>query len=339
MNPNDVADETKLPVQLREYNDTTDKPCIIEMCRNVYGGTDETPKAVSLFAKSKVCKPYVLTAGKKVVGFCNVRILHTEEGEGHAVLLESVRVSEGTRGCGYGTILIEEVMGAVKAFCDSPRAIRFLATTVPDNSAMRRIFEKTPWACRGISQIWPDFYPLLELRKAGVDATGRLLDILEVSQYIPQHAKDAVPEWERLYNPEEILVTMKRLQEHGSSFLRAAFYNLDTPEQASRFLECQVGEAEGRSVWKLERPNKPPVLLFVQRRCLDYSEPQPDDTLSACVADIEGAECCVAFAGADKELQFFKIGFDSAISREMMNNSPLLSKVKSDAFMVFEATL
>ena len=66
----------------------------------------------------------------------------------------------------------------------------------------------------------------------------------------------------------------------------------------------------------LERANKPPVLLFVQRRCVDCSEPQPDDTLSACVADIEGAECCVEFAGANKELTFFKIGFHSAISRD-----------------------
>ena len=56
------------------------------------------------------------TVGKKDVGFCNVRMLHTEEGEGHAVLLESVRVSEGTRGCGYVTIIIEEVMCAVKSF-------------------------------------------------------------------------------------------------------------------------------------------------------------------------------------------------------------------------------
>lgn len=106
--------------------------------------------------------------------------------------IEGVRVAEGARGQGFGVQVGKEAMNAIVADTDSTLTIRFLLATDFDNFAMRRIFERTGWACRGCFEIWPSSKPFQPVSEQGEDAGSRYLDLLGISSSLPPTAMPAV---------------------------------------------------------------------------------------------------------------------------------------------------
>lgn len=319
----------------RSYRDE-DHEDVLELCKNIYGGRDYVPRVVAACAADSSCSPRVIQSGSKVVAFCNVRVLESDDEDHHVIYIEAVRVSESVQGRGLGTRILQETMDVTLAGVTSTKTVRFLSTTIPENMAMRRIFEKAGWACRSYAQIWPSYSAVLDVNESGNDVRHRVLDLLGVSCFIPHSAMAAIPLWEQVTESEEILRTMQTLREAGSCFLQPRYYSLDTATGASKFLQSQFCKEEGRTVWKLERELKPPVLVFLRLRTIQPSDPQPDQVASACAVDISGAECCIAFVASRQDLGCFRIVFDPAISSEAMKKSVLLSKLATSTFMIFE---
>lgn len=310
---------------------------VVELCKDVYGGADYLPKILAALPEDPCCSPRVIHDGCKVVAFCNVRVFESDDESHDVIYIEAVRVSEAVRGQGFGTRIVEETMNAAVADANSARVIRFLSTTISQNMAMRRIFEKAGWACRGYSEIWPSYNTVQTISESGEDARGQFLDLLHVSSLIPSAAEANIPLWEQVSDAGEILRILEELREGGGSFLLPRYFSLDTAAGASKFLQSKYSEEEGRTIWKLERDGKLPVIVFIRVLTVHPSDQQPGQIISACVPDISGAECCVAFAASRRDLGCFRIVFDTVVTAEEMKKSALLSKVETSTFMIFEA--
>lgn len=308
---------------------------VLELCKNVYG-TDYVPKTLAAYTADSACSPRVIQSGSKVVAFCNVRVLESDDEDHDVLFIEAIRVSGDLQGRGLGTRILQQTMDVLLGSANSTKIIRFLSTTVPQNKAMRRIFEKTGWACRGCVQIWPSYNIFRDANESGNDVQGRFLDLLDVSSFIPHCAMASIPRWEQVTEAKEVLRIMRSIQDDGSCFLLPRYYAVDTATGASKFLQSEFCKEEGRTIWKLERELKPPVLVFLRLRTVQPSDPQPDQVVSACAVDICGAECCVAFVASRQDLGCFRIVFDPAISSEAMKKSVLLSKLETSTFMIFE---
>lgn len=309
---------------------------VIDLCKSVYGGTDYVPKVLEALPEDSRCSPRVIHDGSKVIAFCNVRNFESDDESHDVIYIEAVRVAESVRGQGFGTRILEETMYAAVANSGSTRMIRFLSTTVPGNLSMRRIFEKAGWACRGYSQIWPSYNTVTAISKSGQNACGRFLDLMDLGTLVPAEAKASIPLWEQVMDGQEILSILRVLHRSGGSFLLPRYFSLNTAAGAAKFLESKYCADEGRTVWKLEREGQLPMIVFLSLRTVQPSDQQPGQCISACVSNLSGAECCVAFVASRQDLGCFRIVFDTTLTEEEIKKSAFLSKVETSSFMIFE---
>lgn len=321
----------------RRYN-AQDFDDVVELCKNVYGGKDYVPRILEALSSDPLCSPRVICQGDKVVAFCNVRLLESDADSHHVVYIEAVRVSEANRRQGLATRIVQETMDTEIARVNSPNPVRFFSTTVQDIVAMRTIFERTGWACRGLSLIWPSDATLSAIKDFSADVRGRYLDLLNVSSFIPPAAKQCIPHWRQLHDSRDILRALEDLRARGGCFLLPRYYSLNTATGASKFLQSQFSKQERRKVWMLERDDRPPVTIFVSVKTVAPSNPQPDQIVSVCAADVSGVECCIAFLASQEDMTCFRITLDPLISPEEIKKSPLLSKVGFSSFLIYETT-
>lgn len=332
-------------VTYRPYDESLDREQVIEMCKNVDGGRDYLPGVLTPFHEDPSCRARAALVGNDVVAFCNARVLTKEYDLQDVVFLEGVRVAETERRRGFGRYIVSQTVETVSrdmmACTDEhdalDRQVRFLSVTIDENVAMQGVFEQIGWALFARACIWPSSDVVDALCKPSVGTKVQLLEALQISDLVPEHAKQAVPYWVQTTCPEEILRTMQELRQRGASYLLPKYYALETATGASKFLQTKYCDTEQRAVWRLARPEKPPILLFTQ---VFNKEPtlgiMPDQSLSACVVDREGVECCVAFAESRAELGYFRITFDPAISREDIQASQFLSKIATEEYYIYE---
>lgn len=327
----------------RAYREIDDRGQIVEMCKNVFGGADYIPHVLKAYGEDPSCFPRVATIGSKVVAFCNLRILENDDDHQDVYLLEAVRVAESERGKGFGNFVVEETLRGFSkavqprnAYTHLDKQVRLLSVTVLSNLRMQKIFEKTGWTPCGVVHLWPSHSAVEGIKKSGIDFEGRLLEVLKVTEFIPEHALAAVTQWRQTTSPAEILQVLRQLRRAGASHLISGYYLPDTASRASRFLCSEYADVEKRSVWKLERADKPPALLLMQVETVQPFCHSPHGLLSACVVDLEGAECCVAFASSREELGCFQIAFDPAINNDVFTKSPSLSAVETSRYITYE---
>lgn len=76
--------------------------------------------------------------------------------------------------------------------------------------------------------------------------------------------------------------------------------------------------------------------VFIHLQTAKPLDPYPGQVMAACVADLCGAEGCVAFAASREDLGYFRIAFDFMLAGKAMKKSALPCKEESTGFMIFE---
>lgn len=321
---------------LREYNHSTDYEQVSEVCKNVYNGTDRVPSCLHIYSRSAFSLPHVVSIDGQVIAFINAIIIQPDDVNRPVYHVEALRVADIMRGRGIGTYMLEQLLLTLQKRNPSAESIRFLSSTIPANITMCHIFNNSNWACRGHVNMWPSKAAMSALKNDVSLQDVPLLQALGVKNFVGENTLTSMSQWVQISDPSQIIDAMQQIREAGGSYLLPGYYASDTAIGASRFLDAHYAEPEQRSIWLLQRPNKPPVMVAIRERIVDRLRVAPVCTMSTCAVDVEGAECCVAFGALRLGFHRFIAIFDAAISLDMLKRSKLLSKIKCERYMIYE---
>ena len=125
---------------LRPYSSARDYFNLKEMCKDVYGGTDDLPTKAQSLQDDLSCEFLVLEdpANGALVASGNLRRMGHGEEES-CYFIEAIRVSPQYEGMGICTLLMRELVHRAKS---QHKALEILSCTIDSNEAMKRVFSK-----------------------------------------------------------------------------------------------------------------------------------------------------------------------------------------------------
>lgn len=331
----DGANGALTNITLRKYNHECDYDQVVDVCGGQIDGLEQIPASLPHFASSALDHPYVLCEFEKIVAFMNAQVLVTANAMEQIVYLEGLRVAESEKGKGVGTLCVESIIKAMLSNYSPEQNVRFFVTTLSCGPATR-IFQKLGWHARIHVHLWPATESLVHAMENGFDKSSRLLHALDLDKFVPEKATEAIQSWEELETAEHIASVVRTLAHHKCSDLVMKRYSVDTLCNMIEFLDSKWAVIEGRSVWKLDRAHKAPLVVFIRRQAFDVRYPATFCNISAIAHDRDGAEAVVAFMDSLKGLGLYILLFDSTISPDVFKESALLSNnlTTRSAFLV-----
>lgn len=122
--------------KIRPFDPVTDQVALVEMCRHVYGGTDDLPQKALRYSKDPTCQFFALVNDHNIpTAVANLR--HFDDyNNNQQWWLEGVRVSEEQRNNGLAFQLLSAMIDSTT----KPKKV--LSCTIPSNYSMRRVFDK-----------------------------------------------------------------------------------------------------------------------------------------------------------------------------------------------------
>ncbi|PXF40567.1 hypothetical protein BWQ96_09722 [Gracilariopsis chorda] len=305
------------------------------ICRNVYKGVDFAPQIACALSNDVRCAPYVLCDAMNVAAFVNLRLKDYHQNDnGVLISCDCLRVRKDFRAKGMGSAIVKAVMRVAYANFRHHETqnwkVSFLAVTDQDNGVMRHIFSKFRWTSHEVMHVWPASTVVWDAKHQNIP----LLDALHMSQFITAEASALSKQWVKITS-DEILSTMQILRQRGASYQRPLYFDVESAECASAFLNHDLATEEQRSVWRLDRDGEVQGLLFVRTNIREATQPCRHSLISACVIGVKVAESCVMFVAARLHVQFFHVSFDRPIRSEHFSKSRLLSQVPSEPFVIY----
>ncbi|KAI0563986.1 Acyl-CoA N-acyltransferase [Gracilaria domingensis] len=274
-----------------------DIPAVAALSRAALGDDDRICQCIHAFLVCSFRRCFVLVVENEIVGFSMFRILRNKDDTTVTVFFEALRVSPHKRRMNIASLGVTKICLNVM------------------NSLSRYLMPKLNWSALQKAEMWPSYKCYKNMQSMSMVQGATWLETMGSTRHITD---------------EEIRDTIQEIHKLGGSKFIHRLYFCDTHTGASTFLQSEYANIEQRSVWKLQRRNKPPALLFRRRWSIDMADPEKDGIYVAYVADIEGAECCAVFADSQNTQEPFFIIFDAAISVSQMNRSSLLSTIERD---------
>lgn len=146
----------------RPYEPATDHPAVMDMCADVYGGTDPLPQ----YLAAQMAEPGTRVWVAQRDGNSVPESLICCQPRGDALWVWGARTLAAARGCGLGALLLAHTEAHARQ--EHPSLRWLLSTTILANTAMLRLFERQGW--RTLCEV--DIFPRLEV----VLAATRLLE-------------------------------------------------------------------------------------------------------------------------------------------------------------------
>ncbi|PRW33510.1 GCN5 family acetyltransferase [Chlorella sorokiniana] len=146
----------------RAYDPAADHPAVVDMCADVYGGTDPLPK----YLAAQLAEPGTRVWVAQREGSSAPESLICCQPRGDALWVWGARTLAAARGCGLGALLLAHTEAHARQEHASLRWL--LSTTILANTAMLRLFERQGW--HTLCEV--DIFPRLEI----VQAATRLLE-------------------------------------------------------------------------------------------------------------------------------------------------------------------
>ncbi len=322
---------------LRPYDDARDRGQVREICRNVYGGTDRIPHLLPHLAASTSDYPLVLidTASDTVVAFVNLARRFSRASAAPLFLLEAIRVAEHARGRGLGTAITAAAQLHAQRLSHRTASVRIMTTTIPDNRAAARIFDKLQFLPRGICHIWPHPNQIRHLRTDNAAKGAKFHSALEMLDelriVLPLSSSSAC--WTQVRDKTFALEIVRRMSASSGSELFPLWYTPATAEDlVDPFLD--PGGLD-RSVWILQREREVPAIAFV---AIDGNGGHiRDHFASAVVADLDAAEALIAFLAQFSNLGAFCLALDMTLTPAKISQSRILGSVQTDPFIIYES--
>jgi hypothetical protein len=129
--------------KMRPYNPTFDHEHLVEICKDIYGGSDYLPSSAMAYHKDPNCDFQVLSCPETniPVACANLRCM-SNNGGSSAFWLEAVRTSSKHRNQGLGYRLLQSQLQMRVSGSDQSMPRQILSCTVQSNYAMGRVFDK-----------------------------------------------------------------------------------------------------------------------------------------------------------------------------------------------------
>lgn len=341
--------------KVRPYDPSSDRHFVQTLSPSLWDGRDWVPKLIDYCQSDNRNYPFVLVRDDENVplSFVNIRRLSNHfESDGVDVnfqvsrfYVEGVRVSQKRQGEGIGTITVRDAVECVRVE-ERKRNVKktlFLSVTEPENIAMCTIFARTGWKpISGYMHMWPSVRQVSRVRDQ--IAIKKAKKSFFEWHNIPPPTHDAIvgvtQSWRSIKTSGELLSAMESLRERGASGLRPEYFSAEVFKDAVAFLDGAVAEKEGRVVWGLDRNSNGIVVLvslvFARPVIVEKLPNIPRNVISVCAIDQLAAEESVRFLAFDVGLDNFQIGFDTPITMDMFQASPILSSTKTDTFTFYE---
>ncbi|KAL6757369.1 hypothetical protein V8C86DRAFT_1688143 [Haematococcus lacustris] len=238
---------TKTPWRIRPYRHPTDYGAIVDICKDVYGGTDYIPRMLPTYTSQS--HSVLLVAEHEPSS--TVHGIVCADLRGHMAFVFGLRVQASTRGCGLGRHLMAALCGGLPHHFHSLGLgpVHSLATeTILSNTASQRIVRQfmPRLLCR--LDMWPPGSHLSSYEKAlgwpaqqaGPTDPG-ILDHIEGVQETLAADKEAaalLPRWERASSLEQVNAALRGI--------RAAWQlSADVEPQAGSFASGQGPAGDG----------------------------------------------------------------------------------------------
>lgn len=301
----------------------------------MYNGTDFVPHIAHALSSDDQCAPFVLCDEWSVGAFLNVRRRKCPESENSTFFFDGMRVRESMRGKKLGTLTLATAMHAVRSNVHAQHVrneqIAFLAVTNPQNKAMRKVFHNLKWTSHEIMHVWPTADVVIDAKRRNM----RLVDTIDVTKSITTEMAELSKKWTKIFKADEILTGMKLLHEKGASFQQPLYYDVQSAESASTFLDDTLALVEHRSVWRLQVENRLRGVMFVRANIVEDCELCKHSLISACVIDVPAAESCIVHASEHLKLDYFHVVYDAPIRSHDISQSKVLSCAPSEPFVIY----
>lgn len=341
--------------KVRPYNPFLDRHYVRTLCPSLWDGRDWVPKLIDHCVSDKSNHPFVLVSVDEDVplSFVNIRRLGNvfqEDGanvnfEVSRFYVEGVRVSDKRQGEGIGTITVRDALEYVRA--EERKGLvkktLFLSVTEPENIGMCNIFERTGWKpISGYMQMWPSIGEVSRVRhRISAEKTQKsFFEWHKIPPSQPVPITNVVQKWRSIKTSRELSLAMRSLRERGASGLRPEYFSAEVFDDAVGFLSGELAEKEGRVVWALDRENNRLAvvvsLVFIRPVIVEKLPNVPPNVISVCAIDQIAAEESVRYVAFDIGLNDFQIGFDTPITLDMFQASPILSSTETDTFTFYE---
>ena len=238
-------------VIFRPYDPTTDYEDLIEICKDVYGGTDYLPSMAMEYAKDPKSQFMVLSkvedsGGQTIVAVANLKLIISSKSKSIR-WIEAVRTCPKHRGQGLAQHLLSKMMELSQNSTAEHTNSEIWSSTIESNLAMRTIFEKIGLNPRHyIHQL--KFDKLNQIPGWSVnDASGvtpkPLLEACGLVDSIRKEAKQI--KWSPVDNLEDLNQVLQKIKEQGGIGCLPGLYKILDDKIVQHSLNNGL-------VWKLE---------------------------------------------------------------------------------------
>ncbi|KAL4442969.1 hypothetical protein ABPG77_008460 [Micractinium sp. CCAP 211/92] len=217
--------EPQAVFNIRRYR-PSDLPQVVEICRNVYGGTDVLPDRIT----GEAARPDTNVLVAAASADDTVAALLCCQQRGDVLWLYGARTREDMRRRGLAELLLAEAEALARTL---PGVTALLSVTVPVNGTMRGIFARRSLRqlCHVVS--WPPYTVARELHSQLTEAPpageerqrpASLLDALPGAAAVLQNdqARQLLPLWRRCQTQAELEVALLQLRQRRMDAVVAA---------------------------------------------------------------------------------------------------------------------
>ena len=182
---------------LRPYCSMMDYKHLVEMCKDVYGGTDDLPIKARILQEDPKCEFLVLEdeANGNLVAAGNLQNMGN-----NTIFLEAIRVSPLYEGRGIATLWMRELIDRCQDNCHE-----LLSCTVDSNEAMKAIFAKPGIELVPVSTFRiPNWKKMSKLPGWNKSSTMEPQNILQALGYAINDTSKNVGIWEPIRTYDEL---------------------------------------------------------------------------------------------------------------------------------------
>lgn len=332
-------------VVLREFDSAKDHDQVVEICKDVYGGTDRVPRLLPSYVGCTQTFPLVLVDEfQAVLAFCCLMRLRSDNKDTAVILFEALRVAPRARGLGYGTETTKRAVAYAREVASGTQLVQLVqlvSTTIPANVSMQNIFAKSDYVCIGRSHIWPAVGLVREIRQRNtsikktenhppISANG-MLKMFGIPEKLSGRGQELASRWRLATNRDVVLDALRCGLEAHQRRVVPLYYSVSTAE---RCVDEFMTHGRNRSVWLLERESQPTAVLLIAVE--GNGGHIQDHSAYLVAADLDVLQAAVAFLGTVPQLLAFHLIFEERIEKADVEQLIEVVSVSSTPFLVYQ---
>jgi hypothetical protein len=268
--------------KMRPYNPTFDHEHLIEICKDIYGGSDYLPSTAMAYHNDPNCDFQVLACRETniPVACANLRCMSNNGDGSSAFWLEAVRTSSKHRNQGLGYRLLQSQLQTRLSASDDPSMPTpiILSCTVQSNLAMGRVFDKVGMKHTSTLRLLKfdtlKALPGWAADDSDIPCTKHLLAALNMQDLVSDSVKQkasgaqAQPQWCVVKSTDEACQLIRDVQSHGGGYgqehccMMPGFYEL-IHVHSSTFQES-LEQGLVLSLTSIDGISPPAIMVFVR---------------------------------------------------------------------------